>query len=477
MQLLFRSLSTSGYNPRMPRHRIAFVIAFCAFLNVARAMEKAAPAEYHARRVALSTKLNGGVALLFAGNEPLLDFTPYRQDSSFFYLTGSTEPGQALLIEAPLPQEGNDVTGIQAAEPYREILFVPTRNLRMEGYTGRKLDPADPNAAKAAGVDEIRPMSELVAELDRMTRGDVRHNYGRRMSKIYSEPELPQAAAVMTLVAQSLGRGGALTMQDVMPSLMLQRQTKAAGELAMLQKAADVSAEAHREAMKAIKPGIGENMIEGLLYFKMRSGGCERPSYASIVGSGPFSTQLHYSDDSRVMQTGDLVVIDAAAECSMYAADITRTMPVNGHFTARQREIYDIVLGAQRAAAQAFVSGKSILGNAVMRTGTANDSLDRVAFDYINTHGKDQHGEPLGKYFIHTVGHSVGVDVHDGMLPTQAIGPGSVFTIEPGIYIPEENLGVRIEDTFYVDATGKLVNMSAGLAHTADEVEAAMHAK
>jgi Xaa-Pro aminopeptidase len=177
------------------------------------------------------------------------------------------------------------------------------------------------------------------------------------------------------------------------------------------------------------------------------------------------------------MKAGDLVVIDAAGEYSMYAADITRTMPVSGKFTARQREIYDIVLGAQRAAAAAFVSGTSVLGGLSMRTGDANASLDRVAFEYINTHGKDLHGEPLGKYFIHAMGHGVGVDVHDGTLSTQVLGPGSVVTIEPGIYLPEENIGVRIEDTFYVDKDGKLVNMSANLPHTADEIEAAMRAK
>jgi Xaa-Pro aminopeptidase len=443
----------------------------------ASALEKPSADELHARRVALSTKLNGGVAVMFAAEEPLLDFTPFRQDSSFYYLTGWTEPGAALVIEAALPEAGNAVTGVQAAEPYREILFLPTRNLRMEGYTGRKLDIADPNAAKTAGVDEVRPMSQLVAELDRLTHGDIHHNYGRRAGLIYGDPTVPQATATMTLLSQSLGLGMALPLHDVLPAVMLERQTKSAAEIALLKKAADASVVAHRDAMKNIKPNLGENVIEGEFYAKVRAQGCERTSYASIVGSGPFSTQLHYSDDSRVMQKGDLVVIDAGCEYSMYAADITRTMPVDGHFTARQREIYNIVLGAQRAAQAAFVSTKSTLGTFAQRTGPDNPSLDRVAYEYINTHGKDLHGQPLGQYFIHGLGHSVGVDVHDGATATQTMGPGSVFTIEPGIYIPEENLGVRIEDTFYVDGDGKLVNMSAGLPHTPEEVEAAMRAK
>ena len=138
----------------------------------------------------------------------------------------------------------------------------------------------------------------------------------------------------------------------------------------------------------------------------------------------------------------------------MYASDITRTMPVDGHFTTRQLEIYDVVLGAQRAAREAFVAGRFRLGNVNQRGDDVKDTLDKVAFDYINTHGKDLHGEPLGKYFVHGLGHSVGIDVHDPMDPQTKLDRGMVFTIEPGIYIPEEKIGVRIEDVVYVDGEG-----------------------
>jgi Xaa-Pro aminopeptidase len=173
------------------------------------------------------------------------------------------------------------------------------------------------------------------------------------------------------------------------------------------------------------------------------------------------------ADDAN-MQSGDVVVMDAAGEYSMYASDVTRTIPVNGHFTDRQREIYNIVLGAQRAAAAAFVSGKSTLNRG------DPDSLDAVARNYIKTHGEDLHGQPLDKYFIHGLSHSVGIDVHDPQDYTKPMGPGSVFTIEPGIYIPEEKIGVRIEDTFYVDQNGKLQDFIADLPHTAEGIEALM---
>ena len=155
----------------------------------------------------------------------------------------------------------------------------------------------------------------------------------------------------------------------------------------------------------------------------------------------------------------------------MYAADITRTLPVSGKFTARQREIYDIVLGAQEAAAAAFQSGKSTLSR------DGETSLDKVAREYIKSHGKDLHGQPLDQYFIHGLGHYIGLGVHDAGDYKVPLGPGMAFTIEPGIYIPEENLGVRIEDDYVVDADGKLVKLSASLPSKAEDVEKAMSGK
>jgi Xaa-Pro aminopeptidase len=155
----------------------------------------------------------------------------------------------------------------------------------------------------------------------------------------------------------------------------------------------------------------------------------------------------------------------------MYAADITRTLPINGHFTARQREIYDIVLGAQEAAMAAFQSGKSSL------TRSGDNSLFQVAYDYINSHGKDLHGQPLGQYFIHGLGHYLGLNVHDPGDYTVPLGPGAVFTIEPGIYIPEEKIGVRIEDDYLVDQDGKLIKLSGALPSKAEDVEKAMTGK
>jgi Xaa-Pro aminopeptidase len=211
-----------------------------------------------------------------------------------------------------------------------------------------------------------------------------------------------------------------------------------------------------------------EREISALLQYEWGKRGCERPAYAPIVGSGLNSTVLHYSDDAGTVQSDDLVLIDAAGEYSLYASDITRTMPATGKFTPRQREIYEVVLGAQKAAMAAFQSGKSHLQR------NQPDSIHQVAYDYINTHGKDSHGEPLGKYFIHGLGHYVGLNVHDPGDYSVPLGPGMIFTIEPGIYIPEEKIGVRIEDMYYVDKDGKLIRLTESLPQTPDEIERIM---
>src|SRR4029077_13360180 len=264
---------------------------------------------------------------------------------------------------------------------------------------------------------------------------------------------------------------GFAAFQDVKPLIASLRTYKDSREIDLIRKATDASVAAQLAAMRALNPGINEREIAALLEYAWGKRGCERPSYAPIVGSGFNSTVLHYSDDSGRIQAGDVVVIDAAGKYSMYASDITRTLPASGKFTPRQREIYDIVLGAAQAAIAAFQSGKSTM------RGDGPDSLNKVAKEYINSHGKDLHGETLGKYFIHGLGHYVGLAVHDDNDYSVPLGPGAVFTIEPGIYIPEEKLGVRIEDTLYVDTGGKLVNLAAALPHTADEVERAIMGK
>jgi len=423
------------------------------------ALEKQSASVYHARRMALGASLKGGVAVLFAAEEAALDFMPYRQDEDFYYLTGWSEPGAALVIVGDAPSA-------QTPRGYKEILFLPTRDLHLETYTGAKLDAASPGVAARAGVDTVQAMTDLPAALNHLIEADrhMTHN-------IWSQPNAPQAKALLGFTAATLGLGEPLASHDVTMLTMPLRQVKDAGEIALLHKASDASIAAQRVMMKAVHPGVTELALAGKMTAAWMENGCERPSYAPIVGSGINSTTLHYAENTRTLEDGDILLVDAACEYSMYASDITRTVPVNGHFTARQREIYNVVLGAQQAAIDAFVAGRSKIND---RDRKDPDSLDQAAYNYINTHGKDLHGQPLGKYWLHGLGHMVGIAVHDPAEYPAVLKPGMVFTIEPGVYIPEEKIGVRIECVFLVGADGKLIDLVADLPHTAEDVEAAM---
>jgi Xaa-Pro aminopeptidase len=448
-------------HPSYRIRRIVFLplLIIALLAPLAHALEKQPAATFHARRAALAQKLQGGVAILFAAEQPLLDFMPYRQDEDFYYLTGWTEPGAALLIVGDAPN-------VTQPRHYREILLLPTRNLRMEKYTGIKLDAVTPNAAQTAGIGEVASMTDLPALLNTMISADR-----RLATNLWTQPDSPQAKNLIGWTGATLGADTTPPAKDVTSLTMQLRIVKDAGEIELLKKASDASIAAQFIMMHSAKPGVTERTIAGKMLASMMENGCERPSYAPIVGTGINSTTLHYAENSATLADGDIMVVDAAGEYSMYASDITRTIPVNGHFTARQREVYDVVLGAQRAAMAAFVAGKSTINDPYHQD---PNSLDSVAWNYINTHGKGLHGESLSNYWIHGLGHMVGINVHDPAAYPAVLKPGMVFTIEPGVYIPSEKIGVRIEDVFIVGQDGKLIDMIAALPHTADEVEAAM---
>jgi Xaa-Pro aminopeptidase len=450
-----------------------FLLALVLSTHIAFALTSVPKAEYRARRVKLAAKLHGGAALVMAAHEPSMEYQEYRQDEDFYYLTGSNEPGGALLVIGEGAASTTRLGGTVPAHAYREILFLPIRNLVMEKYKGESPDASTPGVAAKLGVDEVMPLASLPGVVAAFVAEDL-----KRMKTLWAQQDVDAAGAVMRFAATVIGNDVPLPTQDVRTLSTQVRMAKSAAEIELIRKATDASIASQLAGMRAIKPGVAERTVAGIEIGKMMAEGCERVSYPPIVGSGYNSTVLHYMTNENVMEAGEVVVIDAACEYSMYASDLTRTMPVNGRFTPRQKEIYNIVLGAQRAARDAFVAGKSKMGGVAQRGAEIDGTyLDKVAFDYINTHGKDLHGESLGRYFVHGLGHGVGIDVHDPTDYTQPFDVGSVFTIEPGIYIPEEKIGVRIEDTYYVDGQGRLVDFAEKLPHTAEEVEAAMRGK
>lgn len=445
--------------------------------SLAVALERQPNDDYRARREKLADAINaamkaensnsvgGAAVLIFAGSEPSTGdaIWGFHQSQNFYYLSGWAEPGAALLIVSQ-----RDHRAAQAGQPevqpgsYTETLFLPARNLVQERWTGPKLGPDSPEAKSVTGFADVASLAALPQALAALPDG----------TRFYTETSRGMADAPETSTLRGLMRlqafPGGFAPRDVRPVLDELRKVKDAGEIALIRKAADASVEAHLAALHAVKPGATERQIAALMQYEFERRGCERPAYSPIVGSGFNSTVLHYSADSGPIRDGDLVVMDVAGEYSYYAMDITRTLPADGKFTARQREIYDIVLGAQQAAIAAFQAGKSKL------RGSGPDSLNQLAIDYFNSHGKDSHGQPLGKYFIHGLGHFVGLDVHDPGDSSKPLDKGMVFTLEPGLYIPDEKIGVRIEDTFLVGDDGKLQCLTCRIPKLPDEVEQAM---
>ena len=384
--------------------------------------------DYRTRRAELRKSLDGVMVLFGAEESPDLH-TGFFQDTNFLYLSGWREPGAVMMLT-----------------PKEEIFFLPERNLRAENFTGRKLGPEDGDAASRTGFDKVLPRFAIETHFLRLLETS---------KNVYTIPGDSQADKLKVFAPFH-------AMTPAGPTIASLRMNKSQAEISLIQKTTDVTVAAHLAAWKKMKPGVYEYEIASAMTNVYFENGCDRSAYAPIVGSGPNSVVLHYSSNHRRMDAGEVVVMDVGAECSDYATDVTRTVPAGGKFTARQREIYDIVLGAQKAAIDAIKPGARMRGEGL--------TLQKIAMDYINTHGKDLHGEPLGKYFVHGLGHHVGLDVHDPSDQNIALKAGMVITIEPGIYIPEENIGVRIEDTILVTENGSKI-LSGALPREPVEIE------
>jgi len=242
------------------------------------------------------------------------------------------------------------------------------------------------------------------------------------------------------------------------PYIYFLRTIKDLGEVALIERAVGISGAGALAGIAALKPGLYEYEVQSVIEDTFKALGAPRMSFATIVGSGPNSLILHYTENSRRMEAGEVVVMDVGAEVERYAGDITRTAPVSGQFTPRQREVYEVVLEMQR---RVF---------AACRPGVTLKQLDDVAKAYATEKG-------FGAYFNfsgwrHGTSHSLGLDVHDPFYAT-SLGAGMVITVEPGIYLPAENLGVRIEDDVLITATGAVV-LTADIPREAAEIEALM---
>jgi Xaa-Pro aminopeptidase len=416
---------------------------------------------YAERRAKLASQVDGPIVLWgFTGREEISQDYVFAQEEDFYYLTGHNEEGAGLIL---LPAERDHAAPAGASwNGPREMLFLRPKDPEKEQWNSVRMSPSDPGIAARTGFDSVKPFPEMRATVEKLAK-----LYPTFYTILPYNKELggyPHEKAVIDWLQLAAPQ---VKPKDIRAQIAALRPIKSPGEIGFLERAIDLSLDAQLEAMKMMRPGLYEYQLAARMVEVHAMGGSEREGYAPIVGAGPNSTALHYDKLSRKIEDGDIVVLDVGAQYSGYSADITRTIPANGKFTARQREVYEIVLGAQNAALAAIKPG------AHFSCRGKKDGLMNIAYDYINSHGKDREGRPLGQYFIHGLGHNIGLNVHDPGDYCSPLQAGMVVTVEPGIYIPEENLGVRIEDDVLITDSGYKL-LSERLPRDPDEIERIM---
>jgi Xaa-Pro aminopeptidase len=450
---------------------LSFSAGLCASqANAQQRREREPNVVYAGRRAQLYAQADGPIILWgFTGREEVSQANVFAQEENFYYLTGHNEEGAGLII-LPAPKHDNGSPAAagsstaahdDASSGPREILFLPAKDPAKEKWNGVRLSPTDQDITARTGFAAVKPFTEMRAEVEKLAK-----TYPAVYTILPYEKELggyPHEKRVVDWLQVAAPQA---KVKDIRQNIYALREIKSPGELAFLQKAIELSLDAQLEAMKMMRPGLYEYQIAAKMVEVHAMGGSEAEGYAPIVGAGPNSVALHYDKLSRKIEDGDIVVLDVGAQYSGYSADITRTLPANGKFTARQREIYEIVLGAQNAAMAMLKPGVDLCKK-------GDHSAHKVSYDYINSHGKDLHGKSLGQYYIHGLGHHIGLDVHDPGEYCQPLQPGMVVTMEPGIYIPEENLGVRIEDDVLITPDGYKL-LSERLPRDPDQIEKIM---
>jgi Xaa-Pro aminopeptidase len=378
--------------------------------------------EYASRRTRLLESLGDSVGMVLAGTGSGSLHDCYRAHPHFEYLTGITdEPGAVLLLDPGHPEESR-----------RMVLFLVPLDPEMERWDGLR-DSIGSDLKAKLGIETVF----RTPFLPRFIQGAARRQ--RSLACLHSlalhtQPVSPDLE-IMRKVAERIPGVAIHDQSELIPRM---RAVKSEHEIACLTHAIEITAKGYEAALAAMRPGVSEFDIEEALHHGYRSHGSRGPAYGTIVGAGLNGTVLHYRANSAPIADGDLVVIDSGARYGNgeggYGADITRAFPANGRFTDRQREIYEIVLAAQEAAIAAAKPGATL------------DDIDRAARSIIADAG-------YGDAYFHGIGHHLGLETHDAT-PMGPVEENAVLTIEPGIYLPKEGFGVRIEDDVRVTPRG-----------------------
>ncbi len=389
-----------------------------------------------------------GIILLLAGFE--IERYAFRQDSSFYYLTGLEEPAVALIIgERGLSELYVPRYGTVRTQWAPSLVDATSEQLQRYGITAMHHLG---QACRGYSISHACLTSEyenLLAFLEQQVQRS-------EVIFVLYPPEVTEQTLILDRLLLSRPELKK-ALVDISPLVAALRRTKSQEELELIYDAVDCTMQAHEAAASRIEPDIYEFQIQaGVEFIFKESGG--RAAFPSIVASGKNSTVLHYTRNDRLMREGDLVVVDVGAELDYYCADITRTYPVSGAFTPRQREVYEIVLEAQDYIAQHAQPGYWLSNKE-----HPEKSLNHLVRAFLKEKGYEN-------YFNHGIGHFLGLDVHDVGSYMEPLKEGDVITIEPGIYIPQENIGIRIEDNYWITNEGA-VCISEELPRDSYEIE------
>ena len=423
---------------------------------------------FRRRRDALAEKLGNAIAIVPAAIHHLRNNDAeyeYRQHSDFYYLTGFNEP-EAVLIVAPGREQ-------------RDTLFLRRRDREQEIWTGKRLGvEAAPSTLR---LDAAFAIEELDERLGPMLVGFERLAYAFGRDEAFDR----RVHAALAAARHAVRRGGKAPIEFIEPGAIVHemRLRKSEQEIELMRRAGEITRKGHIAGMRATHPGMWEYELEAVIEYAYRMDGSPANAYPSIVAGGANATILHYNSNREQLKDGTLVLVDSAAEFELYAADVTRTWPVNGRFSAEQRAIYEIVLAAQKASIEEVRPGKPFRAYHE----TAVRVLCEGLVDIGLLEGKVEDliaSEGYRDFYPHNTGHWLGMDVHDvGRYRDSSdnwriLEPGMVMTVEPGIYVQQDvnvdarwkGIGVRLEDDILCSASGP-ENLTPGIPKEIDELE------
>jgi Xaa-Pro aminopeptidase len=421
------------------------------------------PEEFQHRRQEVINKLEPNSVLILRSGKVSGTFAFPRIGGFFYYLTGINETNAALVLHGeytrPLPPARFDV---QPQVPPSEVLFITPHNPVTADWDaqGFGID----GAKKELGFENVEPsgmFEDYLGEILLSSPNILYFDYikSRSLDSPLTEDE--------QRINKAREKGAVLTIKSPATVIAPMLTTKSPAEIEILQTAVDIAAEAHRTAMRSIRPGIYEYQLQSIIKYIYGINGAPAEGFPCIIGSGPNSVVLHWMENSRKMEDGDIVVVDIGADYQFYWSDITRTIPVNGKYSPRQKEIYEIVLKANEEAINMVKPG--VLFSEI------SGKADEVLAEGMLKIGLIENKKDFRKYYFHGLGHHIGLINAHGTLPG-TLEPGMVITIEPGIYIREEALGVRIEDDVLVTENGHKV-LSASAPKKIAEIEKLMSEK